>query len=186
MRIISGNFKGKKIHQPLDKNTRPLRDMVKESIFNLLVHSKKINFEIINSNILDLFSGSGSFGLECVSRGANQVIFVENYFNILNILKQNVKSIDTENICKIVEKDCFDYFKINTYFENKVDLIFIDPPYKEKKINFLIDEIKKNKILDNNGIIIIHRHKRDDIKISKKLRIIDQRTYGISKIIIGN
>jgi 16S rRNA (guanine966-N2)-methyltransferase len=50
----------------------------------------------------------------------------------------------------------------------------------------LIDEIKKNKILDNNGIIIIHRHKRDDIKISKKLRIIDQRTYGISKIIIGN
>ena len=186
MRIISGNFKGKKIHQPLDKNTRPLRDMVKESIFNLLVHSKKINFEILNSNVLDLFSGSGSFGLECVSRGANQVIFVENYFNIINILKRNVKSIDLDNVCKIVEKDCFDYFKINTYFQNKVDLIFIDPPYKEKKINSLIDEIKKNKILNNNGIIIIHRHKKDDIKISEKLKIIDQRIYGISKIIIGN
>ena len=186
MRIISGNFKGKKIYQPLDKKTRPLRDMVKESIFNLLIHSNKLNFEIKKSNILDLFSGSGSFGLECASRGANKVIFVENYFNILSILKKNVRFIDTEDICEIIEQDCFEYFRINTYSKNKFDLIFIDPPYKENKINFLIDEIKKNKILNNKGIIIIHRHKKDNIKISEKLRIIDQRTYGISKIIIGN
>ncbi len=186
MRIISGNFKGKKIFQPLDKNTRPLRDMVKESIFNLLAHSKKFNFEIKKSNILDLFSGSGSFGLECASRGANQVILVENYFNILRILKKNVNSINSENICKIIEQDCFEFLRINTYFKNKFNLIFVDPPYKEKKINYLIDKIKENKILDNDGIIIIHRHKNDDIKISKKLRIIDQRNYGISKIIIGN
>ena len=93
MRIISGNFKGKKIYQPLDKNTRPLRDMVKESIFNLLIHSNKLNFEINKSNILDLFSGSGSFGLECASRGANKVILVENYLNILSILRKNVKFI---------------------------------------------------------------------------------------------
>ena len=186
MRIISGNFKGKKIYQPLDKKTRPLRDMVKESIFNLLIHSNKLNFEIKKSNILDLFSGSGSFGLECASRGANKVIFVENYFNILSILKKNVRLVDSENICEIIEQDCFKYFKINTYSKNKFNLIFIDPPYKENKINFLIDEIKKNNILDHKGIIIIHRHKKDNTKISEKLRIIDQRTYGISKIIIGN
>jgi len=83
MRIISGNFKGKKISLPDDKHTRPLRDMVKESIFNLIEHSNKINSKINDSIILDLFSGSGSFGLECISRGAKKVIFIENYFETL-------------------------------------------------------------------------------------------------------
>ena len=68
MRIISGRFKGKKLLLPKDKNTRPLKDLVKESIFNLLEHSKKMNINLKNSTILDLFSGSGSFGIECLSR----------------------------------------------------------------------------------------------------------------------
>ena len=75
MRIISGKFKGKKLFLPNDKNTRPLKDLVKESIFNLIQHSNKININLIDSDILDLFSGSGSFGLECLSRGAQKVIF---------------------------------------------------------------------------------------------------------------
>ena len=65
MRIISGKFKGKKLIQPLDKNTRPLKDITKESIFNLIVHSKFIDVDFEKSNILDLFAGSGSFGIEC-------------------------------------------------------------------------------------------------------------------------
>ena len=86
MRIISGKNKGKKIIPPVDENTRPLRDIVKESIFNLVEHSNKFNVALKNSNILDLFSGSGSFGLECISRGAKQVTFIENYKDcILNI-----------------------------------------------------------------------------------------------------
>ena len=88
MRIISGSFKGKKILQPIDKLTRPLRDMVKESIFNLLRHSNKISLNIEMSNVLDLFSGSGSFGLECISRGAKAVTFIENYPKAINILKK--------------------------------------------------------------------------------------------------
>ena len=79
MRVIGGTFKGKKLFLPNDKNTRPLKDLVKESIFNLIHHSKKINIEIKNSMILDLFSGSGSFGIECLSRGAKKVMFLENY-----------------------------------------------------------------------------------------------------------
>ena len=62
----------------------------------------------------------------------------------------------------------------------------MDPPYKEKKINYLIEKIKEKKILDKNGVIIIHRHKLDDVQISQKLKILDERKYGISKIIIGN
>ena len=75
MRIISGYLKGKKIKLPKDKKTRPLKDLVKESIFNILVHSNKINCKIENAQILDLFSGSGSFGLECISRGAKKGFF---------------------------------------------------------------------------------------------------------------
>ena len=75
MRIIGGKFKSKKLYLPEDKNTRPLKDLVKESIFNLIHHSNKINIKIENSNILDLFSGSGSFGLECLSRGSGDIYF---------------------------------------------------------------------------------------------------------------
>ena len=186
MRIIAGNFKGKKIHLPTDKKTRPLRDLVKESIFNLIEHSNKFNVKIGNANILDLFSGSGSFGLECISRGANNVTFVENYKSILNILKRNVGSINTVGNYKIIEEDCFKVFENEIFFKIKFDIIFIDPPYKEKKINFLLNKISKNNILKKDGIVVLHRHKKDNVEISDKFNVFDQRSYGISKIIIGN
>ena len=89
MRIISGRFKGKKLLLPKDKNTRPLKDLVKESIFNLLEHSKKMNVNLKNSTVLDLFSGSGSFGIECLSRDVNRVVFVEKDPIALSILKSS-------------------------------------------------------------------------------------------------
>ena len=130
MRIISGKFKGKKLFLPIDKKTRPLKDIVKESIFNLIIHSNKINLDLENSNILDLFSGSGSFGLECISRGAKKVIFFENYSEALNILKKNIKLLKINEYFEIVYKDCFNYFNSNQTFKDKFDIIFIDPPYK--------------------------------------------------------
>ena len=83
MRVIGGSLKGKKLSIPLDKSTRPLRDMVRESIFNILDHSSKVSKNINNSKVLDLFSGTGSFGIECLSRGAKEVIFFENYSCLL-------------------------------------------------------------------------------------------------------
>ena len=74
MRIIGGKFKGKKILQPKDKETRPLKDLAKESIFNIINHSNKFKINIENSIVLDLFAGVGSFGLECLSRGANMLL----------------------------------------------------------------------------------------------------------------
>ena len=93
MRIISGDFRGKKINQPKDIKTRPLKDLTKESIFNIISHSNKINIDLKNSNVLDLFSGVGSFGIECLSRGAKHVTFVENYSGVLPILKKNLSSL---------------------------------------------------------------------------------------------
>ncbi len=186
MRIISGDFKGKKIFLPRDEKTRPLRDLVKESIFNLLLHSKKFDCSIVDSNILDLFSGIGSFGLECISRNSRMVTFFENYSEALNILKKNINLLKANDKCKIIEKDCFQFFNTQETFKKKFDVIFMDPPFKEIRINQLINVMLEKKILKDNGIIIIHRHKNDNINISKKLKILDQRNYGISKIIIAN
>ncbi len=186
MRIISGDLKGKKISLPIDNKTRPLRDLVKESIFNLINHSNKFSFKFDNSHILDLFSGTGSFGIECISRNARKVTFIENYNLALKILKKNIKSLGVENKAEIIEEECFNFFESKKKFEKKFSLIFMDPPYRETKINFIINEIKEREILDKNGILIIHRHKKDNIDISNKLKILDERNYGISKIIIGN
>ena len=186
MRIIGGKNKGKKIYLPIDKNTRPLRDLVKESIFNLIEHSNKFNTSIANSIVLDLFSGTGSFGLECFSRGAKFITFVENYSSVLNILKKNISNMDAISCSEVIEKNCFELFNERKKISKKFDIIFLDPPYKNKSINLLINLIIDQKILKKNGIILIHRHKKDDIEITSKLNILDNRKYGISKIIIGN
>ncbi len=186
MRIISGNFKGKKISLPDDEFTRPLRDLVKESIFNIIEHSYCDRIKINGSNILDFFSGSGSFGLECFSRGATMVTFIENHKNAIKVLKKNINSVKAEENVKIIERDCFQVLELEKIFQDKYDLIFIDPPYKEKKINLILKNIFKYKILKDNGIIILHRHKNDDVKIEKDINIIESRIYGISKIIFCN
>jgi len=186
MRIIGGKFKGKRILQPIDKNTRPLRDLVKESIFNLIEHSKKISLKLDKLYILDLFSGTGSFGLECISRGAKEIVFIENYSNAIKILTKNIISLNLKENCKIFQEDCFLFFNSKNHQLKKFDIIFLDPPFKEYKISLLIKKIKENKILKQNGIIIIHRHKKDQLDISDDLNILEVRNYGLSKVIFGN
>ena len=186
MRVISGYLKGKKINLPKDEKTRPLRDMVKESIFNIISHSNKINCKIENSQVLDLFSGSGSFGLECISRGAKKVYFNENYIEAINILKKNLHSLNCADKAHIIEIDCFKINETIDKLNNKFDVIFLDPPFKEKRVNYLIEMILDLKILVKEGIIILHRNSKENEQITKKFNIVDERNYGISKIIFGN
>ena len=181
MRIISGSFKGKKIFEPKNSLTRPLKDLTKESIFNIIVHSNKLKINLSNALVLDLFSGIGSFGIECLSRGVKEVTFIENYKEVLPILKKNLKNLDVNNY-KIIEKDIYnlDTFK---KLENKFDIIFLDPPYKYKDLEILIERIYSNKILNTKGIIVMHRHKKEKDIFPKKINIIEEKKYGISKII---
>ena len=182
MRIIAGDFRGKKILQPKDKFTRPLKDLTKESIFNIINHSNLININLKKSNILDLFSGVGSFGLECISRGALTVTFFENYINAIKILKLNVSRMTIQKKIKIIEKNIFDDGSLES-LNQKFEIIFIDPPFKEKKLNFLLKKIYKLKILKKNGLIIIHRHKKEEDKFPEEYKVIKEKTYGISKLI---
>jgi len=185
MRIISGSSKGKKILDPIDLNTRPLKDLTKESVFNILAHSNKFNVILENSNVLDLFSGVGSFGLECLSRGSRHVTFVENYKNVLIILKKNILNLGYQEISTVMENNIMDNLNFQI-FKKKFDIIFLDPPYREKALPFILNNIMKSNILDNYGIIIIHRHKKEEDEFPEKFNIIEKKTYGISKVIFGN
>ena len=138
MRIISGNFKGRKLLTPDDIKTRPLKDLTKESIFNILKHSNKFNVKIENSVVLDLFAGVGSFGIECLSNEAKYVTFVENYNGVLPILKKNLSNLKLDKKYEVIEQNIFTGLKLTKI---NYDIIFLDPPYKDKNISELIDKI---------------------------------------------
>lgn len=181
MRVISGSYKGKKILIPKDKKTRPLKDLTKESIFNIIKHSKKFKIDFSNSFILDLFSGVGSFGIECLSRGVKKVIFIENYPNVLPLLKKNLIGLSFNRNYKIIEKNIYtdDVFE-NLYY--KFDIIFLDPPFKDDNLNDLFNKIRDFKLLKNGGIIILHRHKKEDCKYPQSFKLVEEKVYGISNI----
>ena len=181
MRIISGSFKGKKILEPKDNKTRPLKDLTKESIFNIIKHSNKFKIDFTNSHILDLFSGVGSFGIECLSRGVKKVVFIENYQGVLTILKKNLLNLSSIKNYEIIEKNIYNE-NIFLELDNKFDIIFLDPPYKDKNLENILNEIKQKKILNQNGVIILHRHKDEQDNFTSSFQIVEKKMYGISKI----
>ena len=191
MRIIAGKFKGISLFRTSDKKIRPLKDMVKESIFNFLNHSNKISFELKKSNVLDLYSGTGSFGLECISRQADKVTFVEKQKEAIQILEKNIEKIKAKKNTRVFYDDVFNLIMkekngLSILSDNlKNDLIFCDPPFKDKNINNLIELIIKKNLLKEDGIIILHRHKNSSEKLTPYFKVIEQRIYGISKIIYG-
>ena len=144
MRIISGTLKGKSINFLKNSITRPLKDSVKENIFNILKHSILINAKIERANILDLYSGVGSFGLECISRGSKKVTFIEQDKNSSNILEKNLTQLSVMNDAIIINNKIENFLKKND--KEKFDIFFLDPPFSKKKKIIKFDLIKKNKI----------------------------------------
>ena len=183
MRIIGGSFKGTKIFEAFDKNTRPLKDVVKESILNILEHSKDCNINLNNSLVLDLFSGTGSFGLECISRGAAKDYCFENNNQAIEILNKNIKKLKCENKARVFNQNAFNFFENKELKNKKLDLIFLDPPYKEENIKVILENIATLKLLKESGLIVLHRHKKTKDDFGDKYKINRSSKYGISKII---
>ena len=184
MRIISGIFRGKRITFTNSTVTRPLRDYVKENIFNIITHGKKFKLDIENTNILDLYSGIGSFGIECLSRNVNNVVFVEKDPKAFSILKKNINDLKLSNKVELFFSDINDYIK-NLDDKKKFDLIFLDPPYNNTSYINVLKIIKKKKIFNTFHKIIIHREKKCDDELNKIINIELIKDYGRSKIIFG-
>ena len=185
MRIIAGKLKGTNLRMPKDKNTRPLKDLARESIFNLLTHSNKISLQFEQSNILDLYSGTGSFGLECLSRKAKSVFFVENEKSAYKVLEKNINKLKLKKKTKIFFDDVLSLIRKKNFLGLKFDLIFSDPPFQNTNVDQLIELIFNNNLLSKKGIIILHRNKATKEQLPDYFKLIDERIYGISKIIFG-
>ena len=183
MRIIAGKAKGKKILTPIDKKTRPLKDIVKESIFNILKHSNLLKSKIDQCIILDLFSGVGSFGLEAISRGAKKVIFFENYKPTIELLIKNINSLKFNKQTEINKNNIYEdsYFKKLNY---KFDLVFLDPPFDLIDYKMLIRAIFQNNVLNEDGKIFLESSRHTSIELSKTQNILKDKTIGDVRLII--
>ena len=185
MRIVAGELKGSTLYIPEDKNTRPLKDITRESIFNVLTHSNKIVLQLKESKILDLYAGTGSFGLECISRGAESVCFVEKRKEAVKILQKNINKLKVNNKIKVFFDDIFKLIEKQNIFKSKFNLIFCDPPFKDKNIEELIELVFNKNLLDESGIIVLHRKKSSRETLPNYFKVLDEKIYGISKIIFG-
>ena len=170
MRIISGKSRGTKLYSLEGQTTRPTLDRVKESLFNIIQN------DIQGCVFLDLFAGSGAIGLEAASRGAEEVILCEKNKNA--IIKKNIQKTHLEKQTKLYEMSFENLLK---KIDKKVDIIYIDPPYKTDFVYESIKIINQKKLLNNEGIIIIETDEEDRIK--KQLENLDieiesQRKYG--------
>ena len=176
MRIVGGKYKGKSLNHIKSVITRPLKDMVKENIFNILSIQKMwVNLE--NSKVLDLYSGTGSFGIECVSRGAKKVTFVEKDKNALQILKKNLSEIRISNEALLINDSVENYLSRNK--NEKYNIFFFDPPFSDKNFKENLKSVRTFKNFLKNHIVIIHREKtaKDDFK--DEINILKIKIYGI-------
>jgi 16S rRNA (guanine966-N2)-methyltransferase len=152
LRIISGAFKGRRILVPKSELVRPTTDRVRETLFNIL--NNRINFE--NIKVLDLYAGSGSLGLECLSRGAGTIHFVEQDSFISKQLEENIYSLlQDEKKCIVYKMSALQFVTAN--HNSEYDLILADPPFFKKDIYQVVEKVLSNKILSDESFMIIER-----------------------------
>lgn len=167
MRIISGKYRGKKLKEFELDSTRPTIDRVKEAIFNL------IQFDVVDAVVLDLFSGTGSLGIEAVSRGADKTYLIDSNAEAIKIIKDNLKGIEGNYI--VEQKDYVDFLN-NT--NEKFDIVLLDPPYKtEYGINAIQILVERN-LLNDNAIIIFETSEEKQFSLNLDGFEVKKKKYG--------
>lgn len=146
MKVISGLLKGRNIEGFNIEGTRPTMDRVKESIFST------IQFEIRDAIVLDLFAGSGNLGIEAISNGANKCYFVDNNKVAINTINKNIKTFNIEDNLIIIKDDYMN--ALNNLKNNKFDIVFLDPPYKDDYIDKAINKLLEYDMLNSKALII--------------------------------
>ncbi|MEK6645156.1 MAG: 16S rRNA (guanine(966)-N(2))-methyltransferase RsmD [Candidatus Firestonebacteria bacterium] len=173
MRIIAGYAKGRQIKSIPGLSTRPLLEKVRGAIFNILRN------EIMEKEILDLYSGTGSIGLEALSRGAKSIIFIDNNLVCVQTIQENLKNLGFADYATVYKNDIEKALAIIARKEFKFDIIFIDPPYLKNLCEMNLKLVEKINILRNSGIIVIHHHKKEILPEKfKNIYLSDKRKYG--------
>ncbi|MEG0772274.1 16S rRNA (guanine(966)-N(2))-methyltransferase RsmD [Clostridium sp.] len=173
MRVIAGIAKGKKLLSPEGMGTRPTLDRVKESIFSIIQN------RLMDSVVLDQFAGTGSLGLEAVSRGAKECHLIDKGDATFNFLKQNIVNLKFQDKCTCYKGDCYRYLEEFGKAGKVFSLIFIDPPYAKEMIPPSIELITKYGLLHKEGLIVTKIDSGEEIyEGDGNINLIDKRKYG--------
>ena len=183
IRVIAGKFKGRKLACLKNGLFRPTLDRVKESIFNVLGDSVEDKY------VLDLFCGTGSLGIEAISRGASRVVFVDNNKIALDIVKKNIKALALESQAKLALADVFDldipvfkkFLRNSNSSISGFDIIFADPPYDKFYGNMICELLVKQDILCPGGTFVLERFKKESPG-HNKLKLIKQLKFGQTEV----
>jgi 16S rRNA (guanine966-N2)-methyltransferase len=175
MRIIAGEFRSRQILAPNTDATRPITDRVKQSLFDILSPF------IEGSHIYDCFAGTGSMGLECLSRGAAFATFFEADKSAAALLRQNIAALGVQKRSRVIDRDLFPWFQSTDEPPRRADLIFLDPPYRmlrenSEQLRALVDRIVELHLTEA-GTIVFRHGSADRLEFSR-LRRSDQRDYG--------
>ncbi len=170
MRVITGTARGVRLKTPDGLKTRPTGDRVKEAVFS------SIQFEVEDARFLDLFAGTGQMGIEALSRGARSAVFVDQWKDACNLVRENLRLTKLSEKARVVQSDYLSYLQTS---REQFDLIFLDPPYAEVFLENALKKISEIDILSERGIIICERpaEKQLDLEISGLQRCKDHR-YG--------
>ncbi|MTI47712.1 16S rRNA (guanine(966)-N(2))-methyltransferase RsmD [Sporosalibacterium faouarense] len=177
MRVITGKAKGKRLKAPKGLSTRPTTDRVKESLFNI------IGLIPEDSLVLDLFSGSGNVGIEFLSRGALECYFIDNDFNSIKIIKENLENTKFISQANVFKNSVGSAIKVLGKKSKKFHYIFMDPPYEKNLVVPSLESICDEDLLVNDGIVIIEHESKTELpdKI-KNITTFDTRRYGDTTI----
>jgi len=171
MRVIAGKAKGHKLVAPSSDRVRPALDQVKEAIFNIL-------FNVEGERVLDLFAGSGSVGIEAMSRGANDAVFVEEWSKAVAAIKRNLKHCKLEENARIIGKSVERSLGILNKEAQSFDLIFVDPPYEKNLVNPTLRMLASSPLIKDGTRIVVEHHPKEPIEDIGGLALTDTRKYG--------
>lgn len=176
VRVISGSARGLKLNTPGDDRVRPTTDRVKESMFNI------VQDWVYDSQVLDLFAGSGALGIEALSRGASQAVFCDNSLDSIKIIKSNIEKARVVDRSQIVSGDYKRCLRDMEAKNQSFDMIFVDPPYYEGLFEEVLDTIRSCKILKKDGIVIVEHVAKKPIGQVEGLEVYKEKKYGITML----
>ena len=175
MRVIAGQFRGRKLVSARDSDIRPATDRVKETIFNILQNKLSLGSALV----LDLFAGTGSLGIEAISRGAAHADFVDTTEKSLRLLRDNIAHLRCESLCTVIKADAMRFIETT---EKQFDLIFADPPYAFEETTFIPERIFERNLLKKKGFVIIEYSKSTEFPESRRYQVVERKEFGQTSV----
>lgn len=177
IRVTGGKVRGRKLYGPKERSFRPTTGVVREFLFSILIH------QIGDATILDLFSGTGSLGIEALSRGAKAVTFIERSRKNIQLIKSNLKRCGFLDCTKTIQGDVFGQLKILANDKYCFDFIIADPPFQKNLRAKIVREVWKAEILKREGLLIVE-HESHDNDDDHQYCLIRQKKFGQSVVSI--